>query len=134
MGVTAVTIGGLNIHDGTTYATSADTLTMLEAANPEDPIMVDMARRPPAYIRSQVLARTINLGVYMIRTNALDRKTDFDTLKTACSNAGGLIPLTWTDGGVTKQLMVHRANVIPTRWFHRADADLVAPDPEPAII
>lgn len=132
MGVTNVTIGGLSIHDGTKYATSADTLTMLEAMSPSDPVLVEMARRPPVYIRSQPLARTINLGVFLIRSDALDRKTDFDALKAACSNAAGLIPLTWTDEGGTHQYNVHCSNLIPTRWFARADADLVAPDPDPS--
>lgn len=129
MGVTAVTAGGLTIHDGITYAVSADTLTMLEAAVPEEPILVDMARRPPTYIRSQPLARPVNIGIYMLAPDANDRKTDFDALKTAFSNAAGLIPLTWTDEAGTYQLLVHCANLVPTRWFQRADGELVAPDP-----
>jgi hypothetical protein len=134
MGVTQVTIGGLDIHDGTSYATSADTLTMLEAASPSDPIMVEMARRPPVYIRSQPLARSISLGVFLIDPSALTRKADFDVLKAACSNAAGLIPLTWTDDAGTYQYYVHCSNVVPSRWFSRADCDLVAPDPDPVTI
>jgi hypothetical protein len=134
MAVTSVTVGGLEINDGVTYAVSADTLTMLEAANPEDARLVDMAFRPPVYVGSQPLARPISLGVYMTATTGTQRKTDYDALKAALDNSAGLIPLTWTDGATTLQLLVHRGTLTPSRWFHRASGDLVAPDPTPVSI
>ena len=134
MAVTNVTVGGLSIHDGTTYAVSADTLTMLEAANPESAVMVDMTRRHPEYIRSQPEARPITLGVYMLRPNAVDRKTDYDALVAATSNAAGLFTLTWTDGSVTKQYLVHRSSCVPETWFFRAALELTSPNPTPVTV
>lgn len=134
MAVTSVTIGGLEINDGSNYAVSADTLTMLEAAASEDAILVDMAYRPPVYIRSQPLARPINLGVFFTNVNALDRKADYDALLTASDTSAGLVPLTWTDGATTRQFLVHRNSLVPSRWFHRADAEFVAPDPDATTV
>ena len=131
MAVTSVTIGGLEINDGANYAVSADTLTMLEAAGSNEAVMVDMQYRPPVYIRSQPTAKSIELGVFFTNVNALDRKADYDALKAASENTAGLVPLTWTDGATTKTLYVHRETLVPSRWFHRASASLVAPDPDP---
>lgn len=134
MAVTSVTVGGLEINDGSTYAVSADTLTMLEAADPEEARLVDMAFRPPVFINTQPLARPISLGFYMLATTGTQRKTDFDAVKAALDNSSGLIPLTWTDGATTLQLLVHRGTLVPSRWFHRASAELTAPDPTPVSV
>ena len=134
MPVTSVTVGGLEIENSATYRVTADTLTMLEASDPAEARMVDMSFRPPVFVGSQPLARSVTLGVYMLATTGTQRKTDFDALKTALDNSAGLIPLTWTDGATTLQLLVHRANLVPSRWFHRADAELVAPDPTPVTV
>lgn len=134
MPVTTITIGGLNINDGINYSVSADTLTMLEAAVGEDAILVDMAYRAPVYIRSQPRARPINVGVFFLQVNVLDRKADYDVLVAASNTNAGLVPFSWTDGASTRQFLVHRNSLVPSRWFHRAELELVAPDPEPASV
>jgi len=136
MGVTSVLVNGLQIHDGVKYAVSADTLPLLEGMSPNQPIMVEMANRYPAYVRQQPQARPVTLVVYLIRPNALDRKTDFDVLKTALDTSTGLATLTWVDTTgptVTKTLKVHCASLTPANWMARASAELIAPNPEPTV-
>lgn len=133
MGVTNVTINGLVIHEDTKYAVGADTLTMLEAMAPYEPVMVEMAARHPVYIRSQIQARPITLVVYFLRPDANDRKTDYDALITAVNPATGLKTLSWTDDVSTKSLQVIVNTFIPARWFPSASAELVAPNPQPTI-
>lgn len=135
MGVTAVSVNGLAIHDGLKYAVGADTLTMLEAMSPHEPVLVEMANRPPVYVRSQIQARPITLVVFLLRNDANDRKIDYDALLVAINPATpGLKVLSWTDGGTTKTLRTVTSSLIPSNWFSRASAELVAPNPEPIII
>ena len=136
MGVTTVTVNGLDIHDGVSYATAAETLTMLEAMSPREAVMVDMAQRPPVYIRSQIQARPIGLTVFFLQPNALDRKDDYDALVAALNPSGGLVTLQWIDTTgptVTKTLLVHTSSFIPSNWFSRASGELIAPNPEPVV-
>lgn len=136
MGVTTVTIGGLDIHDGVSYATAAETLTMLEAMSPREPVMVDMAHRSPVYIRSQIQARPVGLTVFFLQPDALDRKLDYDVLLAALNPSAGLVPLTWIDttgAPITKTLLVHASSFVPSNWFSRASAELIAPNPEPVV-
>jgi hypothetical protein len=136
MGVTAVYVGGLNVHDGSHYATAADTLTMLEAMSPHEPVLVEMTNRHPVHVRSQIQARPITLTIFFLQVNALQRKADYDAVRTALDPSLGLVTLTWVDttsGTVTKTLKVHTNNFVPSNWFARASAEMVAPNPEPTV-
>lgn len=133
MGVTNVTLNGLLIHEDNKYAVGADTLTMLEAMSPYEPVLVDMAHRHPVYIRSQVQARPITLVVYFLRPDANDRKLDYDALLAAVDPSTGLKTLSWTDGATTKSLRVIASSFIAVNWFASASGELVAPNPEPTI-
>lgn len=133
MGVTSVTLGGLEINDNVNFAVNNDTLYLLEAMAPREPVMVDMSNRPPVYVRSQIQARPLTIVVMLLNFDANDRKADFDTLVAAADPSLGLVELTWTDEVSTKSLLVHINGFIPSNWFSRASAEMIAANPIPTV-
>lgn len=136
MAITSVTIGGLDVSDGTSYIYGDDLVGQLYAVTPMETVAVDRARQTPLYGRSQPQARSISMTVFFLQTDAADRKADFDSLVAAVANPVGssLISLRWTDAAVTYEYLVHRQTLIPDRWFAKATLDLTSYDRVAAVV
>ena len=117
--------------NATSIAVANRTRYDLDAAIVREPILADMQARHPAYVRSQVRERQINLDVYFLANTYSQRRIDYESFESALDSLTGLVSLRWTDeNGVTREYLVTALSVSPDAWFHRASAVLIAAEPE----
>jgi hypothetical protein len=132
--VTSVKVGSLELEDPGTYAVGNETLYELAAGAPADARLVEMADRHPAYVGSTPAAREITLTVFCTAGTHTQRMSDYNALVSALSNAGGLISLTWTDGGTTYRYWCHADRITPSEWMTRVAVTLTAPNPASEVV
>jgi hypothetical protein len=130
--MTSLTLNSLEIgvYPGH-YATHRETLAMLEAGFPREPLLTEMQARTPVFNRSQPMAKAITLVVMLLAKERDDRRADFWALEAASGGGTSLVPLTLQADGVTSTWYVVCGQAVNDGWYHRATMAVVAPDPTP---
>ena len=132
--VSSVMIGGaLELLDPDTYFVGEATYYALNAATAQEPRLVDMAARYPAYVGTTPQARKIPMLVMLLAQTAAQRALAYAALVAACQTTG-LVSLQWTEGLVTRRYWCHVDSIEPSMWMHRAVVTLTAPNPDPEVI
>lgn len=133
MAVTSVMLGTLELlDDGTSYV-GQETYFALWAGVQQEPRLVDMAGRYPAYVGKTPQPRSIPLLVLFTGQTAADRVAAYQDLLAEIETPG-LVALSWTEDDETRRYWCHVESVEPSAWMSKAVVSLMAPNPVSEVV
>jgi hypothetical protein len=128
VGISSVTIGGLEVSNSANYWVDVDGLSALMALlDPIEPRLADMAGRHPHLTGWTPRERSFSLTIGFSANEYDDRETLYLALLSALSPR--YVPLTWTVNGTTRTLNVLCTEAVPEHWYKEAAVAMLAPDP-----
>jgi hypothetical protein len=131
--ITSVTIGGLEVGTGSTYAVTQSSLASLKSAIQRDPVMIDRPGTYPTLIRSQPQARSIPLEVLIKSSTLAARRTAFNALVAACGSGYPPVAIAFVEDGSTHTWQAHCSGPVPDEWYARASIAAVAANPTAVV-
>lgn len=132
MAITSVTINALQVGTGA-YSVHMSSLGALKSGVPREAVMVERPGAYPIIIRSQVVARPLDLIVILTGGTLALRRTAYNVLVTACGTGYPLVPIAFTEDGVTYTWQAHCSGPVVDDWYRTAAIAAIAPNPEATV-
>lgn len=130
MGVSSVTLGGLELIDTPDYYVTQSSLpAFMSLLVPVEPRLAEMAGRHPQLTGWTPKERSFTITVGFLGADIDARETLYMALLTAIS--ARYVPLTWTVNATTRTMYVLCSEAPVEPWYRDAAIAMVAPDPTP---